>query len=113
MNIDQEREAFKAALIARLTARSVRQYGEQSRERAHTAASRYIATCGYIESEFDIWIAAKEHAAEMLKPVVTIAETLGDEWGVYRPDHDLPIERHGSKEDAIEWVIANGYRVVK
>ena len=66
-----------------------------------------------IKKGFDVWLAAKAHAAEMAKPVIRIHETMGDEWGLYLPSHHRALEVKQTRELAIQWAKENGYRVIE
>lgn len=67
----------------------------------------------HVQHGFTIWIAAKQHAVEMAKPVVQLHETMGDKWGLYLPSHHRALEVKDNREQAEAWAKENGYRVVE
>lgn len=67
----------------------------------------------YREHLFGIWLKAKEHAVEMAKPSLILTETMGDRWGLYRPDCTRARHTELTKAKCIQWANANGYRVIE
>lgn len=59
---------------------------------------------------FEVWLAAKVHAAEMAKPV-RIASDYTDQWFAFQPSWKGPV--FASESDAIQWAKDNGYRVIE
>lgn len=69
----------------------------------------------YSEERFEIWLAAKNYAAEMGKPSCIIFETMGGTFTVQYFDQGRPKRESGftNKEDAEVWARNSGYRIVE
>lgn len=71
--------------------------------------------CAVTQRSFNIWLAAKEHAAEMAKPTCIVFETMADTFTVQYFDNGRPTQESGFKNEvvAIQWAKNNGYRVIE
>jgi len=102
MNIEEERKAFEAEVLKTMEPGFLRRWLVDGVEQYG------LYECQY---NFDIWLAAKTHAAEMAKPVATWYETMGDKFAlVCSGDNERRLFE--SVAEAKVWAQANGYRVV-
>lgn len=72
----------------------------------------------HVQHGFTIWLAAKQHAEQALlgKPAVKFQRTIGGFWHVFGGEYfDLNIHTiaASTKQEAIAWALAHGYRVVE
>lgn len=105
MDIEEERKAFQAALPENAD------WIFMDGKFAHIV----------IQKRFDAWLAAKAHALEMAKPTTVKIMTSSRESAPYPCIVSLfegetfngVLEDFHTTEEASEWAISNGYRVVK
>lgn len=97
MNIEEERKAFEKAC--------------HMPEGVSISNPEYFKL--YRDAQFEIWIKAKEHAAEMVKPIANIIKHIdgGHYWtSCIEMDAAGPFS---SRQLAIQSAIESGYRVIE
>ena len=102
MDVEKERKAFETNQLKRYPGICLFRWPKVYRNQ-------------YVEATFQGWLAAKEHAAEMAKPIADIRKRKDHhQWAVYIPTSltaeafDFP-----HKQDAVAWAIERGYRVIE
>lgn len=112
INIEEERVAFQIALASIYT---------KGREKTHPTwcevVKRKVESGQLIgPTLFKVWLAAKEHAVEIAKQEVEFQESIYG-WCVYAMRNGqrsfTASMEHSSKDDAVQWAKANGYRVIE
>jgi hypothetical protein len=112
MNMEQERVAFLLVVMPML------------------GNAYYPADTGFCDGEFydpnmqrlfTVWLKAKEHAVEMAKPTVKIktkSHTMDTSYpfvvALFEGSRfDGALEDFRTEDDAVQWALTNGYRVIE
>jgi hypothetical protein len=118
MNIDEERKAFEAAVIANKIMVKIDTSSIWNGERY---VSKFSSKKAYTQAMFEVWLAAKARAVEMAKPCAILTETPLGSWklevknpanGLYFPVFSVS-GFDDNKAIVIKWAINNGYRVIE
>lgn len=117
MNIEEERKEFEATMVKIIADKAQALYGEAvSRAIVEESARKHIANLDEEESLFSVhfamWLAAKEHAAEIKKPGCSL-EPSGSVWKLRISWHPEGYTLFRKEKNARAWAKEHGYRVIE